>query len=512
MNSVEARTCVDSNSCGTSNSKPAESQSCSSDLTIDYSPENFDLTIANETSIPFSVSATHTIPSTSISVIWFLDGVQQNQDSSSGSVVSSFSELFTSNSQVRVRVQGGGEDILLTWDVQVVESDCVEDWDCAAWTYCENNAAYSYPLECQDLNECGTNLYQPQKQLCTCQATWDCTEWDVCSASYNVSDILDENVLSRGEQSRVCNDLKECYTQDKIEYQSCSIAISVRAERVEWCNETYVEIYDNTNDELLSRVKETEVLSQDADFKKVDISFITTDFEGYCGYCANGVRDYDEAGVDCGGSNCPACLGSYSLAKWPTYVIWFLWILLVSLFVVLAMLERQQKDRTPYSARERAVEKWIVHETELVGVKKWFKSLGIRRVERRVEGVIESDLKALDKKTAQWKQQGYYDVHKLERHMKEHKQARVVEKPSHVQKLKHTVQHLIVHIKHRHVVRKIARQQKKVEKAHRKAIKRATQPQSDKAMAKMLRKLRGWRKQGYYDAEKLERNIKDKKK
>ena len=56
------------------------------------------------------------------------------------------------------------------------------------------------------------------------------------------------------------------------------------------------------------------------------------------------------------------------------------------------------------------------------------------------------------------------------------------------------------------------KQQKKIEKSHRKAIKRATQPQSDKAMTKMLRKLPGWRKQGYYDAEKLERNIKNKKK
>lgn len=62
--------------------------------------------------------------------------------------------------------------------------------------------------------------------------------------------------------------------------------------------------------------------------------------EQFCWYCSDGVRDYDEQGIDCGGPSCPACGFEVRLAKRnPPYIYYSLIALLSAMIAILIWLE-----------------------------------------------------------------------------------------------------------------------------------------------------------------------------
>jgi len=219
---------------------------------------------------------------------------------------------------------------------------CVPEWDCS-WSNCSddsNGTYYSSPYDCIDLNDCGIEEGLPENVLCEyddetgeyissmgCRTEWDCDEWSACKLDYNLQDILKGKPIVKDIQTRVCNDLGNC-KQDKIDFRECSMAIPVEARKTEWCDEEYVDIYEIKSNLLVSRIREMSVIET----SQLNIGFFVSEFEGYCDYCFNGIQDYDETGIDCGGANCPSCVDRGTYFDWLYYVkigLWTLFILLI---------------------------------------------------------------------------------------------------------------------------------------------------------------------------------------
>jgi len=249
---------------------------------------------------------------------------------------------------------------------------CQENWKCD-WTTCSSEDELSYPYNCVDLNECGTNLDKPQNHMSCeewsqifeeddgCSRNWECGEWGECETKYDIKNVLNEDIFAKGTSSRGCVDLNGCQ-ENLIEEKSCELRIPIYAKEVQWCLEDYIEVYEIKTDKLVSRVREKEVVSF-TDLNSVDISFIMTEFTGYCDYCFDGFKDHDETGVDCGGPSCPECVSRYSFFNWLYYVILFSWSIFG--FLIIIFLWRIKKEKERYAEREGI----------LPGIKSWFVGL-----------------------------------------------------------------------------------------------------------------------------------------
>ncbi len=140
-----------------------------------------------------------------------------------------------------------------------------------------------------------------------CFAVWKCTQWSGCSGiSYDIGDVLKGRINISGEKRRICYDTQLCENA-KIERERCDISIPVRTEVREWCGENYVEVYERDNEKLVSRVREEESGLGESKRRRVDVGFVISEMGDYCDYCYNDKKDYDEAGIDCGGPNCQDC-------------------------------------------------------------------------------------------------------------------------------------------------------------------------------------------------------------
>jgi len=212
----------------------------------------------------------------------------------------------------------------------LVNISCTPNWTCS-WAVCDEQG-YSYP-SCTDSNNCNSLINYPEARKCICIPKWEnCTEFSSCYADYKISDILQENIKILGKQSRLCNDTNKCYNYTEIE-QYCNLSIPIEAKKVEWCSESYVEIYEKDTGKLVSRIKETAT----ENISRVSIGLIVSNFTGYCDYCYDGKQDYDEDWIDCGGS-CPECTELPAGIDIFRFIATALWILLTILLLFYAFL------------------------------------------------------------------------------------------------------------------------------------------------------------------------------
>ncbi len=240
------------------------------------------------------------------------------------------------NEQIRSRSDGCGST-----EREFRPCECEPDWQCSEWGDCIGN---TQKRTCVDVNGCGIDSGKPEEiMLCRdCEPEFTCEQWSECNVNYDIQDILKGKVGFEGSQRRECIDYTNC-AESKIEWKSCSLASPVRINKVKWCYEDYIEIYEISSNKLVSRVKETslEVV------RRLDIDFVITDFEGYCGYCFDGVQNYDEEDVDCGGSGCPECVVRKTYVDYFYYLKWSLWWLLglLIIFLVIKRIKEEKKKR-----------------------------------------------------------------------------------------------------------------------------------------------------------------------
>ncbi len=179
--------------------------------------------------------------------------------------------------------------------------ECYEEWICE-WSDCSNG--YTTP-ECKDLNNCGTTYNKPQKMRCTsykynenCKPDFYCTDWSYCSGNYDLDNLILDEVLVKGIQSRECIDKNNCLNTKK-ETRECSSKIDIYTKKKEIQNKTYLIIYDLiTNKSLIQlysketeRIREIKLLSDELNYPET---------------CFNNKKDINEQSIDCGGV-CKAC-------------------------------------------------------------------------------------------------------------------------------------------------------------------------------------------------------------
>ena len=129
-----------------------------------------------------------------------------------------------------------------------------------------------------------------------CNPLFECGNWSECESRYGVYELVTQTIIS-GYKYRYCKDRASCLS-GFVEARKCSMKVPVSVKKTIWCNEEYLEIYENNT--LVSRV---ESIGNQTEF---DIRFIV-EGKGYCWYCHDNIKDYDEEGIDCGGS-CSQCI------------------------------------------------------------------------------------------------------------------------------------------------------------------------------------------------------------
>lgn len=336
----------DESECGTDEGKPeTEIRQCIVDLTITFLPEDNVLKFANGTEVEFKAIITGAVDRT-FEVNWYLNSEFKKSESEPGDFESSFTQTFEEDSSVRVHVSENDFSREETWQITIdndLDPECVPDWECR-YTPCDESG-YKYVIAgtCEDVNECGTDEGKPDREECDCIPEYECEDWEECKVDYDIHNIFHYEPLIKGTEYRTCVETTNCELEEDeiIERRECSLVLPIRLARAEWCFEQYIEIYDASTDELVSRIKESSVQG----ISKLDIAFTITEFKGYCSYCFDGVKNFDEEEVDCGGPGCPACVDKGTYTNYLYYVKLSLWWLLALLIVFFIIKNRDKVKR-----------------------------------------------------------------------------------------------------------------------------------------------------------------------
>jgi len=159
------------------------------------------------------------------------------------------------------------------------------------------------PEEQESLEEIAEEMIE---QL-NCTPVLECGDWEECRVDYNLEDLIEEEYIDlEGTQKRDCTDTTGCINYIVEEEKECKIEVPIEIKEIFNCEEKIIEVYETETQKLVSRVTESNNLSE------VNVNFLATTDEGFCNYCFDGIQDYDETEIDCGGPNCPDCSQEFS--------------------------------------------------------------------------------------------------------------------------------------------------------------------------------------------------------
>jgi len=184
--------------------------------------------------------------------------------------------------------------------------ECISDSDCKSGETCIGR-------NCISLTRCEPSCIPPEQcvnGVCKeipvlesasgasagCAPNFVCGAWSECSADYNVENLIYQTSVS-GVKTRLCIDKENCLVNFE-EKQNCSLQEEIIAENKVWCNQNYTEIKDKKTGKVLARLK------LGINGKMIDVD-LNVEGKGYCPYCFDGIKNYDEEDVDCGGSCVP---------------------------------------------------------------------------------------------------------------------------------------------------------------------------------------------------------------
>lgn len=242
-------------------------------------------------------------------------------------------------------------------------NDCGADSKTQSCTVAEPYFPYCGDGECssnEDCNGCsedcgvcddggdGGNLGSDRSSPSTGKISrWECEEWTNCKAIYDLEDIVLGKTMLSGEKQRLCKDLNN-YEFDKIEREECSLKIPIYAERVEKCFDDFLEVFNEDN-VLISRLRLV-----DGQYKELDVQMIF-DEAGYCPYCFDGQKNFDEDEIDCVyeiQGSCPLCSPevpfirqNYSYMLLILLVLTILCFLFIIWFLILLKRDKKRKKK-----------------------------------------------------------------------------------------------------------------------------------------------------------------------
>jgi hypothetical protein len=224
-----------------------------------------------------------------------------------------------------------------------------------------------------------TSVAQPNSVSGSCilnLSNYVCGNWTGCDGEYNIEDILSEQYIA-GVQERKCIDKTKCLPSF-MQKANCSLKQEVAVKNTNWCNQEYTEVLDNEG-KVVARIKKT------LDSKAVNVD-LNADGQGYCAYCFDGLKDFDETDIDCGGS-CISCSAQLNVNTKAFYQkdLFKLSLSLLSFFIFLMLAINFLADLT-------GVNSTITNYNSLIKEYEHWKKKGYD------VGIIEKDIKLLFKK------------------------------------------------------------------------------------------------------------------
>lgn len=294
-----------------------------------------------------------------LDIEWLVNGVSVKKEQARGGTVSRFifneTEYLSKGSVLRdykfnenatyyvvdVVINDSKNTKTNEWHFNVVNRSCTDMWECSNWSDCidgkrQRDCVKTNPQCALNFNKPSTGWIDPNCAVKTvCSPNWSCGEWEKCTINYNTG-IIQKGALADAistKQQRICYDPTYCIGSIGIEVRECNESIPIKTRQVDWCFDKYIEIYNADNGFLISRIRQSKLGNQGLD---IEISLKDLASMKYCWYCFNGIKDYDETGVDCGGS-CEDCVAhnvsvSYNILDYKTAI--FL-VIDVILFIVL---------------------------------------------------------------------------------------------------------------------------------------------------------------------------------
>jgi hypothetical protein len=266
-----------------------------------------------------------------INIGWLVNGKVEKEEQSQGGMISHFiynqtpiekksrllkNESFKENVTryiVNVIVNDSKSAKVLEWHFNVVNQSCLDIWQCGNWSDCTLSKRYR---ECKKINpKCEYDTYMPPTEwidpLCIqrevrCEPNWTCSDWQACKLDYDVKIVLSGRITDaiKTKQERLCYDASYCIGSIGMESRECNEFIAIKTRRVEWCNGNYIEIFNEDTGQFISRIKEYS--AGELPHLDIDLSLKELSRRDYCWYCYDGIKDYDEIGIDCGES-CQEC-------------------------------------------------------------------------------------------------------------------------------------------------------------------------------------------------------------
>jgi len=270
--------------------------------------------------------------------------------------------------------------------------------------------------------------------------------------------------------------------------------------------------------------KEQSIL-EGLNLSRLYISFPITKFAGYCDYCFDNIEDHDETGLDCGGPNCPACIGKYSFFDWLIYAIIASWVIFfILIFIYYRTREKTTRERLseeietlthifkPVSAEKAHIREKKL-ESKIIGCFKRIFAIPFKITIRKpryeeispipvkvpAKSPDELLLEKLKKRLALWKKEGYYGTVELEEKIERL-----------VFKIRKREQSLFKRITNVFIprIRAEKTERKRKKKIIKKRIKTLKREVRNRKVAGFLNKLGVWKKQGYYGTEEIKDEIK----
>jgi len=129
-----------------------------------------------------------------------------------------------------------------------------------------------------------------------CLPSLKCGDWSECQVNYNFESLLNYDKIE-GLEYKFCTDLNKCLP-DIVGSRGCLSKINITVSKAFWCGTEYTEIRDK-NGKVLARLD----TKNRAGYMDIRINLGSD----YCSYCYDHKMDYDETGLDCGGS-CRDCI------------------------------------------------------------------------------------------------------------------------------------------------------------------------------------------------------------
>lgn len=266
-----------------------------------------------------------------LTVDWLVNGRIEKQEQSQGGVISHFifnqtpaekrggilkNEPFDRNATkyiINAVVNDSKNAKVLEWHFNIVNQSCIDLWECSNWSECENGKRYR---ECKKINpKCEFNTNKPSTEWLDpgcmerelqCETNWTCSGWQECKIDYDAQVVLSDKISNavKAKQERLCYDKNYCSGGIGMESRDCNQTIPIRTGAVDWCGSRYIEIFNLETGQFISRIKQ--YIAGESPHLDIDLSLNELSRLDYCWYCYDSAKDYDETGIDCGGS-CAEC-------------------------------------------------------------------------------------------------------------------------------------------------------------------------------------------------------------